>query len=118
MRISDWSSDVCSSDLISDIEPVLQKLPIGIYVVDNRWLINPGQLSANPDIDKISADYRMRSYPHPLQSEKIGSHQNGEAATCKYDPDPRERSKARQQSFEPEGQIGRASGRERVCHYE
>src|SRR3546814_740180 len=161
MRISDWSSDVCSSDLANlcraDIpqRPQLpapgprtrrrnprklarsQPLPqygrtaraeenrttqsrmtstmtanlqnlmhtTGIYVVDNRWLINPGQLSANPDIDKISADYRMRSYPHPLQSEKIGSHQNGEAGTCKYDPDPRERSKARQQSFEPDGHV-------------
>src|SRR3546814_8887693 len=40
MRISDWSSDVCSSDLWSKIEPLLPRGRRGAHRVDDRRIIS------------------------------------------------------------------------------
>src|SRR3546814_10961927 len=59
MRISDWSSDVCSSDLLQLYGPITARLRIGIVVVaqkrgKNGFAINAGQ--ASPDHPALPID--------------------------------------------------------------
>src|SRR3546814_13321387 len=60
MRISDWSSDVCSSDLVPDIQPVEQML-----VLPHRFLppeVSDAHCMRQGDIVKrIGAGSRYRS---------------------------------------------------------
>src|SRR3546814_17580099 len=90
MRISDWSSDVCSSDL--DAMPGGGRLRISTRNVQ----LGPGELPAGPYVEMRVADTGAGMPPEGL--ERV---------------------------FEPffttkdvgNGQIGRESGRERVCEY-
>src|SRR3546814_12792321 len=46
MRISDWSSDVCSSDLISDDD--------GTLLAEQIYAMNRAQIDAPPDLDTVN----------------------------------------------------------------
>src|SRR3546814_10155863 len=96
MRISDWSSDVCSSDLIREaFELSLDRNGINKAVFDglatpgNQWVAptNPNYVKAFPvpkrDVAKAKALLKEAGNPHPVVNLAIG----------------------------------RASRRERVCHY-
>src|SRR3546814_11084870 len=65
-RISDWSSDVCSSDLITDISAVVDIFPearsvtiSGSYRMQNRTSkpISDLHVTINPDLDDIRFDF-------------------------------------------------------------
>src|SRR3546814_20993392 len=97
MRISDWSSDVCSSDLSSmpgfkasltyfDVD---YRDRIGTLTEDYlRFLTNRdvfgGVVLDNPPLDLVQFYYSQPSFPNPI-------------------------------AIAPNQEIGRASGRERVC---
>src|SRR3546814_8980391 len=53
MRISDWSSDVCSSDLMSVFDVHINRAPVGGRV--SRVVYVPGKF-LNADLDKASDD--------------------------------------------------------------
>src|SRR3546814_996571 len=95
MRISDWSSDVCSSDLIDASTPQLNSL-LGVV----------GSLLGNGVRDSVLlADQPLYTVPAggaviagvPMLHVNIAGLTGAEQATCTTN------------------QIGRASGRERVC---
>src|SRR3546814_11465282 len=61
MRISDWSSDVCSSDLAADqraIEPLLALALLGNVVSQEETVL--GVLAHRQSIDPLLACYRVR----------------------------------------------------------
>src|SRR3546814_10928872 len=61
MRISDWSSDVCSSDLAADqraIEPLLALALLGNVVSQEEPVL--GVLAHRQSIDTLLACYRVR----------------------------------------------------------
>src|SRR3546814_10076098 len=89
MRISDWSSDVCSSDLIAR-RPVL--LDRHAFLAPARCGPQPGQ-SARPQ--------------QPLVAD----------AGDEVRPPARDACRQRAQALAEVEQIGRASCRERVCQY-
>src|SRR3546814_12934342 len=71
MRISDWSSDVCSSDLRSD-----QPAPNSLYVVAQGS-------SAVPSARATALDSQFRrSYPDP--SERDSFHTTASASPCGF----------------------------------
>src|SRR3546814_11635809 len=102
MRISDWSSDVCSSDLIGravskGLEAEITVTPIDRLVLGLNGSLNDAQVTkltaSEAAISGAVKNARLAS-PH-LQGSFFGSYG--------YDL--------------PSGEIGRASGRERVCQY-
>src|SRR3546814_12586655 len=94
MRISDWSSDVCSSDLMSDA---------AINRSFDFVLTNPGHyvnLELSVGASRIATIAQGR---HSINSLSLGS-----AVLAKAD---------RGDLIDMQDQIGRASCRERVCQY-
>src|SRR3546814_7345074 len=91
MRISDWSSDVCSSDLDQEIDPALRH-PVGRAVVGERGgEAEPVAQGERADLDfgeQLRVTAHGGSSAFPGRRERVG---------C------------------PE--IGRESCRERVCQY-
>src|SRR3546814_18890334 len=89
MRISDWSSDVCSSDLVEAAREAFG---------EGRFILKPNRggkgLGVQPFVD---ADALAASVASPAFEE------------------PRDGIHLLQEHVETE--IGRASGRERVCQY-
>src|SRR3546814_3295543 len=70
MRISDWSSDVCSSDLLR-YSYRHSELPEGAIVVAARFKGQPGDAHAiQAEMDRISAS---REASQPLRSKTGGS---------------------------------------------
>src|SRR3546814_18677266 len=95
MRISDWSSDVCSSDLDALIDLYVQH---GYYKEKLISLTKKGKAGA----EEIKAMMdRLRSNPHQtlggIDVAEIKDYAASESYNLK--------------------KIGRASGRERVCQY-
>src|SRR3546814_16038514 len=109
MRISDWSSDVCSSDLPTPQLSFLLRYWLGLQDSDGRVApdrIDPMQM--RPALGHImlldvldgGADYRYRVYGSEI-AQRAGFDMTGKCP-----------------SELPTGsQIGRASGRERGCQY-
>src|SRR3546814_1294538 len=101
MRISDWSSDVCSSDLVAD--PSLLKGPLNTRVdlfVDRMWK------HYQDDLYRVTLEIllAMRAFqpttPSKAEEQHIRAHQ-----------------KTMRSIFHDSKQIGRVSCRERVCQY-
>src|SRR3546814_18820637 len=103
MRISDWSSDVCSSDLADEIgrsqQPLLRsgKLDIGFGAALLGQIAAPRQ---DPHLERAREPRHLES--HPAESENA---ERGAPECLTNDCCP------------AAGQIGRASCRERVCKY-
>src|SRR3546814_18063575 len=112
MRISDWSSDVCSSDLYHDIgrvHGVLGNLPLGI---GNIVFGTFGALDEcrEPDRQKI-----QQSLFRPAEGRsQFDTVMNRDEAGCPG-ADIDQASLRRQKKLR--GQIGRASSRVKVCQY-
>src|SRR3546814_13225943 len=105
MRISDWSSDVCSSDL-----PVIQifaETTLGDFL---GQIARGGGNDADIDLDDtLAAD---------AGEALIGQHaQDAALRRNRHVGDLVEEQGAAVRLFEHTGQIGRASCRERVCQY-
>src|SRR3546814_13645532 len=121
LRISDWSSDVCSSDLVleflgvsPDHEPqyaVVNSARVIRSVPLHRWLIKPPIDLWNPErllpsgrlahgLQWRAQTLRSRLYDMNLQQRRRPPMR----------PEPRAR-------LQPRLQVGRASGRERGCQY-
>src|SRR3546814_6445553 len=98
MRISDWSSDVCSSDLVGG---EIFLLPGG-YEVDGR------------EIAPFDED-RMRTAAQACRAQGIDRIAVS-SAFAPINPAMEDRAAAVIAAEHP-GEIGRASGRERVCQY-
>src|SRR3546814_17470707 len=99
MRISDWSSDVCSSDLEIEQQVELCLAPVGSV---------PGPRDAERDgdpFDALRSDVDLVRLDHEQAQRVVVSNQREEPARGEADVG----SECRQ--------IGRASCRERVCQY-
>src|SRR3546814_11827869 len=100
MRISDWSSDVCSSDLAGTKELLVISQDTSAYGVDIKHFPRPWHgedvrahmTDLSRELGKIAPWVRLHYvYPYPHVDQVI--------------------------PLMAEGQIGRASCRERVCQY-
>src|SRR3546814_17120435 len=112
MRISDWSSDVCSSDLLASLrrlEELMRNLPGGVAVFDgNERLVRVnGELEALfPDMkQQLRLGARYADFRDGL-SQSILPDRLGKRAAANLT-----------EGGSPLGEIGRASCRERVCQY-
>src|SRR3546814_10500731 len=69
MRISDWSSDVCSSDLLADniVHMVLARLPdapegtkgISLFLVPKFIVSEDGSLGSHNDLRCVSIEHKL-----------------------------------------------------------
>src|SRR3546814_17158982 len=103
MRISDWSSDVCSSDLLPQVGVTMRRLIPGVMAV---FLLGAGIAAAQPAAETSQAWYdaiqqhiRQAIY-YPLDPARRGQ--------------PLERGTVKLKIMV---EIGRASCRDRVCQY-
>src|SRR3546814_1106946 len=96
MRISDWSSDVCSSDLQSDAVAHHR-------TTSPRTIVDAGRNCQATRVG-IRHDRSSRRWPLWERIDGKATSQNGRPGMAAH-PDPGAR------------QIGRASCRERVCQY-
>src|SRR3546814_5584909 len=101
MRISDWSSDVCSSDLPTGRQATRGwTSPLHQYLVDKGWIVFSIDNRGTPDRGKAFADALYL---------KLGSVEvEDQLAGVDW---------LNKQPFVDPGKIGRASCRERVCQY-
>src|SRR3546814_20907804 len=93
MRISDWSSDVCSSDL--HLQSILATVPDAMIIIDETGAITSFSAAAQ----------RLFGYS---EAELVGRN-----VSCLM-PQP---DRDRHDEYLANYQIGRASCRERVCQY-
>src|SRR3546814_11082646 len=115
MRISDWSSDVCSSDLVHDIQVNTCRNPdCENFGVPPLKVVSMGRMSLT-NKDRVSDGYQLR------QAEKQSDGSTKKMMACMtcgtlfYLKSDIAISQALQRISSY--QIGRASGRERVCQY-
>src|SRR3546814_1596871 len=88
MRISDWSSDVCSSDLATHDACVIGYIAKAQKILDRTYI-------------RLSSEQRMSKQPFQFRSEN----QTAVRQHCIM------------KRLYPQPEIGRASCRERVCQY-
>src|SRR3546814_2684341 len=111
MRISDWSSDVCSSDLIED-HPFLHFEVCYHQAVDFALANGLGRVEAGAQGEhKLARGY----LPVTTHSAHYIAHPGLRRAVADYLE--RERREVEEIGGYLEEQIGRASCRERVCEY-
>src|SRR3546814_14306430 len=124
MRISDWSSDVCSSDLLPDpTDGPLCRCPVA-DALDRPALHHPVE---HGDTARIDGDEHSQLPAYDLMEQTIGgqwlAHRIAEPRTL----DPVHPHYARAAQLEtfvqiqvrsrfPPGEIGRATGRRTLCH--
>src|SRR3546814_17940596 len=101
MRISDWSSDVCSSDLAAKGEKVFNKCKACHTVEEGKNKVGPSLYDV---IGRAPASVEGFSYSKAMEEFAAG-HVWDEATLSSYLESPRG------------VEIGRASCRERVCQY-
>src|SRR3546814_2687686 len=111
MRISDWSSDVCSSDLIAHQILALQAMTdyergitVSVGIIQGGTTVN-----VVPEHCQVNVDFRL---PDPQAADELRAKVQGlkaEVADVELDVDLKLKR--------PPMQIGRASCRERVCQY-
>src|SRR3546814_1211718 len=101
MRISDWSSDVCSSDLYRDDAPEAR--------LHHRLGGSAREAKIGFEVDADDVHPLLVLHPH---DEVVARH----AGIIDENVDPSERVDRRGDE-RIDREIGRASGRERVCPY-
>src|SRR3546814_16118671 len=111
MRISDWSSDVCSSDLFLELEEIIDR------EIERR----PGRERGRVDIyrtEQKTGEARLARRVLDLRDPRVdeGQERGRDAGEAEADPPHEQRAAAEQRAVAE--QIGRESGRERVCEYE
>src|SRR3546814_20475392 len=106
MRISDWSSDVCSSDLAPDRDAAAR-----VRTGDRRDIRRPGTRWG-----AALAQGRRRGHADPRGRRRIATTRDGRKLTVLLAIDVGH-TNAKFALFRGEEQIGRASCRERVCPY-
>src|SRR3546814_19091365 len=111
MRISDWSSDVCSSDLVTHDRYFLDNVVNWILELDRgRYFVYEGNYSTY--LEKKGKRLEQESREDAGRQKAI----KDELEWIRQSPKARQaKSKARIKSFDQ--QIGRASSRESVCQY-
>src|SRR3546814_19706157 len=98
MRISDWSSDVCSSDLLADVPLLIIRGDDGrVRAFFNACSHRSTQIEVKPSGNRAEFECPYHRWLFNKEGELVG---------C---PNQRE--------FIPGFEIGRASCRERVCQY-
>src|SRR3546814_14788583 len=105
MRISDWSADVCSSDLVA------MEILLGTPLVQDY--IRDGEVHKLKEVMKESTNLGMKTFDQSL----FELYQAGEIS---YEDALRYADSANEVRLRiklAQGEIGRASGRERVCQY-
>src|SRR3546814_11235673 len=108
MRISDWSSDVCSSDLLRQI---IDKTRFAISSEETRYYLNGifvhvSEEGGQPVLRAAATDgHRLARVPVPQPQGAAGM------------PDVIVPRKCVAELRKLVDEIGRASGRERVCQY-
>src|SRR3546814_14309757 len=116
MRISDWSSDVCSSDLQADPPSRASLLCLASADKAGNEGLGRGEPACGPP-QVIKVDLVQRPYTlHPVSFIGIIASAEvdpGNLVSVDYMPEHR----MAEQSSGRSGQIGRASCRERVCQY-
>src|SRR3546814_15592217 len=110
MRISDWSSDVCSSDLV-DIAHGLRGLPAGRFqrmgIIEFPFLVETANAASRTLWDMYPKHF-AQEFPDTVKVLGLHAHNAGLIHT---------REKQVKTMADLKGQIGRASSRERVCQY-
>src|SRR3546814_15862664 len=99
MRISDWSSDVCSSDLVAE-----EKEQQPAYRIEEQDVAEPDQ------IEMREAEQREPDHAGIMRRRRAAPLRRGAF-------DDEQGAGAEQQREKPAHQIGRASCRERGCQY-
>src|SRR3546814_19921879 len=112
MRISDWSSDVCSSDLFSGLKKLWQ---LGAPdETPERWKM----FSPTLNLDRIKAPILMQmpeqEYIHALDYT-IPLIRDHRADLYVFPHEPHQKFQPRHKLAAYERTLGRTSGRERVC---
>src|SRR3546814_19515417 len=121
MRISDWSSDVCSSDLLCDGRNLSYRVLIACPGIKLDWDAIPGlrdTLGRNGVTSNYSYDFAP--YTHRLVTEFKGGRAlfTQPVMPIKCAGAPQKAMYLSCNIWERDGvQIGRASCRERVCQY-
>src|SRR3546814_3539258 len=109
MRISDWSSDVCSSDLVW-----IQLGASLVAVVFIAWLVGKMGLGADPRITDAAHAIRLADEAETgFDGVEVARDRAGFAAIVRNGEGRMMLIRAHGNHFE----IGRASCRERVCQY-
>src|SRR3546814_13850798 len=127
MRISDWSSDVCSSDLLSTHPRNTGEL------LNNLAIAKLEQQQAISELDtlkdSVASDYldvldllkvaqtHFHKYPNPSVCPLCESGDRVEGLTAEVDKRIHSLGLHRQMEAAQRAEIGRESGRERVCQY-
>src|SRR3546814_13102561 len=112
MRISDWSSDVCSSDLLVTAWAwgVTTRSPLIVDVLRDRNALyrsgSDGRIENGYTVKLVNKVADAREFTIDVESKTPG-------ITLREMPQP-----VRAQPEEVLSEIGRASGRERGCQYE
>src|SRR3546814_21026073 len=110
MRISDWSSDVCSSDLVAD---ALRVEEIELHETFDRALPRPlGELHALRDLALDIEGQPVLGAPG--EDVEVTAHGEQEVLRARELPQLARREQSRLDQFRHR-ETGRASGRERVC---
>src|SRR3546814_10415844 len=79
MRISDWSSDVCSSDLMIDVDPPLTAVEID--EIASADIDSAGAVSDRPFVQQVEVDearQRLAQRPGIIKAERLRSAGQGE----------------------------------------
>src|SRR3546814_1645622 len=114
MRISDWSSDVCSSDLCVPIHHLMEDAATAEIARAQLWQWLHHADGSNTDalefpdhapIDFALFDHAVATHTHRLHGSQYPGAAHADAAAALLSAMTRA------------SKIGRASGRERVCPY-
>src|SRR3546814_6721499 len=79
MRISDWSSDLCSSDLVTDHRQSSRHLS-GNHRSDDRE-----DRGRHPAVVEIVEWQHRTEYPAPLDRRSLSGHQRPDPLGCRHD---------------------------------
>src|SRR3546814_17455030 len=112
MRISDWSSDVCSSDLTTLADQLVNRRHEALHLFKLLYRVpvraktqKPRRPTGPPGHHTQSAMFKLKK---PVQGQRLG---------CSPTTSPRVAAAIPPDSVQVTGQIGRGSCRDRGCQY-